>query len=186
MRLHVSFTHFGPIGLPYRMFHFSLSYLWCWPMGAQKLFRTQLLNMTKQKRDNGIGDVRWNYALEERFVELWQQYCSLYDVSSRDVYHDRVKKLYILVNNRGGASATRWVHLFWFYYWLKIKNNKKLNFSSSLLWNIDSPYALFLQSRNVSGFLSFLGFSDAKTASAKHAALVAIVCLCSQTLVVCR
>ncbi len=29
--------------------------------------------------------------MEESFVELWQQYACLYDVSSRD-YHDRIKK----------------------------------------------------------------------------------------------
>jgi len=30
--------------------------------------------MVKSKRDDGIGVVRWNYAVEERRVELWQQY----------------------------------------------------------------------------------------------------------------
>ncbi|ROI15086.1 hypothetical protein DPX16_15527 [Anabarilius grahami] len=45
--------------------------------------------MAKRKRDDGAA--RWNYEMEEKFVELWQQYSCLYDVSSRD-YHDRLKK----------------------------------------------------------------------------------------------
>ncbi|KAL2092942.1 hypothetical protein ACEWY4_010254 [Coilia grayii] len=34
---------------------------------------------------------RWTHELETRFVEMWQQYPSLYDVSARE-YHDRAKK----------------------------------------------------------------------------------------------
>ncbi|XP_048054368.1 uncharacterized protein LOC125273144 [Megalobrama amblycephala] len=45
--------------------------------------------MAKRKRDDGAA--RWTYELEEKFVELWQQYGCLYDVTARD-YHDRLKK----------------------------------------------------------------------------------------------
>ncbi|XP_077052052.1 uncharacterized protein LOC143747045 [Siphateles boraxobius] len=45
--------------------------------------------MAKRKRDDGA--TRWSYEMEERFVELWQQYSCLYDVSSRE-YHDRIQK----------------------------------------------------------------------------------------------
>jgi len=37
----------------------------------------------KRKRDDGIGGARWNYAIEERFVELWQYSC-FYCVPLRD------------------------------------------------------------------------------------------------------
>ncbi|XP_065135818.1 uncharacterized protein [Paramisgurnus dabryanus] len=45
--------------------------------------------MAKRKRENGAA--RWDSAMEGRFIELWQQYSCLYDVSARD-YHDRLIK----------------------------------------------------------------------------------------------
>ncbi|KAI7802736.1 uncharacterized protein LOC130562529 isoform X2 [Triplophysa rosa] len=44
--------------------------------------------MAKRKRDNGADTNRWDRVVEEKFVELWQQYSCLYDISSRD-YHDK-------------------------------------------------------------------------------------------------
>lgn len=51
---------------------------WHWPLGTQKLkYRaTWLQNTAKQKRDDNMYAGRWNYAMEERFVELWIQYSS--------------------------------------------------------------------------------------------------------------
>lgn len=47
-----------------------------------------IINMAKRKRD---AAVRWTSETEERFVEQWQQYPCLFDVSSRE-YHDQLKK----------------------------------------------------------------------------------------------
>ncbi|XP_076862889.1 uncharacterized protein LOC143514949 [Brachyhypopomus gauderio] len=46
--------------------------------------------MAKRKRDAAPG-VRWTSVLEDKFVELWQQYPCLFDIASRE-YHDRVRK----------------------------------------------------------------------------------------------
>ncbi|KAK0137739.1 hypothetical protein N1851_026071 [Merluccius polli] len=45
--------------------------------------------MTAAKKAKEMG--KWTHEAETRFVEMWQQYPVLYDVTSKD-YHDRVKK----------------------------------------------------------------------------------------------
>ncbi|KAK0137743.1 hypothetical protein N1851_026047 [Merluccius polli] len=48
-----------------------------------------MTTMTAAKKAKEMG--RWTHEAETRFVEMWQQYPVLYDVTSKD-YHDRVKK----------------------------------------------------------------------------------------------
>lgn len=48
-----------------------------------------LCNIIQNQKRNNICDAVWNCVMKERFMELWQQYFCLYDVSK---YHDRVIK----------------------------------------------------------------------------------------------